>query len=178
MIFPFSLPENIPMLKMLSAVLLSALAMPALAQVKTGIKPPAPKTVTAAPNTAMHKKTDLRFRSTWGIYLSDTLPRTELLKLLDTDLSVRDQKNNKYEVISFEFTYEQKTPYVNDSTNKPSVYTEYLGDNFKTSKLSPLWSNKLKESLLRGEVLFFTNIIVKFPPDKFYKVPDLRFVVR
>ncbi|PUZ24288.1 hypothetical protein DCM91_12720 [Chitinophaga costaii] len=138
-------------------------------------KPGAAKTATQAP---LAKKTDLRFRSTWGIYLSDTLPRPEVIKTLDQNLVVRDQKNNKYEIISFEFTYEQKTSFVNDTTNKAGYYIEYLGDNFKhTAKLSDIWVNKLKETLQRGDELFFSNIIVKYPPDKYYKVPDLRFVI-
>lgn len=143
---------------------------------KPAAKAPAAKTGSTAP---LAKKTDLRFRSTWGIYLSDSIPRPEILKNLDQNLVVRDQKNNKYEVVSFEFTYEQKTPYINDSTNKPSSYTEYIGDNFKnTAHLSTLWVNKLKESLQRGDELFFSNIVVKYPPDKYYQVPDLHFVTR
>lgn len=151
-----------------------------MAQQKTTAKPAAKATAAKTGSTApLARKTDLRFRSTWGIYLSDSIPRTEILKNLDQNLVVRDQKNNKYEVVSFEFTYEQKTPYINDSTNKPSTYTEFTGDNFKnTARLADIWVNKLKESLQRGDELFFSNIVVKYPPDKYYQVPDLHFLVR
>ncbi|HEY0273687.1 MAG TPA: hypothetical protein VGC22_10920, partial [Chitinophaga sp.] len=144
----------------LSAVMLWGIAFTAQAQQKPAARPvqktgAAAKTAAPAP---LAQKTDLRFRSTWGIFLSDTLPRPEVIKTLDQNLVVRDQKNNKYEVISFEFTYEQKTPYVNDTTNKPGVYTEYLGDNFKhTARLSDIWVSKLKESLQHGDELFFSN---------------------
>lgn len=124
------------------------------------------------------EKKPLKFRTSWGIFLSDTLPRPEVVKLLDSALVVRDQQNNKYPVVSFEFTYEQRQAYVNDTTGRAGVYTEFIGDNFKSNKLSPLWSSRLKEMLERGEVLYFDNIIIKYPGDKYYRVPELRIVIR
>jgi hypothetical protein len=120
----------------------------------------------------------LKFRTSWGIFLSDTLPRPEVVKLLDSALVVRDQQNNKYPVVSFEFTYEQRQAYVNDTTGRAGVYTEFIGDNFKSNKLSPLWSSRLKDMLNKGEVLYFNNIIIKYPGDKYYRVPELRIVIR
>ncbi len=124
------------------------------------------------------EKKPLKFRSSWGIFLSDTLPRPEVIKLLDSSLVVRDQQNNKYPVVSFEFTYEQKQPYINDTTGRAGVYTEFIGDNFKSDKLSALWSTRLKEMLDKGEVLYFDNIIIKYPGNKYYRVPELKFVIR
>lgn len=126
-------------------------------------------------------KKPLRFRTTWGIFLSDTLPRPEVVKLLDSSLVVRDQQNNKYPVVSFDLIYEQKEPYLNDTTGRPAFYTEYIGDSFRSDKLSPLWSSRLKEMLSTGEVLLFDNIIIRYPgekEDKYYKVPEVRIVVR
>jgi hypothetical protein len=124
------------------------------------------------------EKKPLRFKTSWGIFLSDTLPRPEVVKLLDSALVVRDQQNNKFPVISFDLTYEQKEPYVNDTTGRAGVYTEYIGDTFKSDRLSPLWSSRLKEMLQKGDVLYFGNIIVKYPGDKYYRVPELKIVIR
>lgn len=130
----------------------------------------------AAPATAVKKP--LRFSTTWGIYLSDSLPRTEVLKLLDSPLVVRDEKNTRFPVVSFDFTYEKREAYLNDTTGQPGLYTDYTGDRFKTDRLSPLWSSRLKEILQKGEALYFDNIIIKYPGDKYYKVPELRIIVR
>ena len=127
------------------------------------------------------EKKQLRFRTTWGVFLSDTLPRPEVVKLLDSALVVRDQQNNKFPVISFDFTYEKKEPYVNDTTGRAGVYTEFTGDSFKSDRLSPLWSSRLKDMLQKGEVLYFDNIIIKYPggkEDKYYKVPEVKMVIR
>ncbi len=124
------------------------------------------------------EKKPLRFRTTWGIFLSDSLPRPEVLQLLDSGLVVRDQQNNKFPVVSFDFTYEKKEPYVNDTTGRPGVYTEFTGDSFKSDRLSPLWSSRLKDVLQKGEVLYFDNIIIRYPGDKYYKVPELKIIVR
>jgi hypothetical protein len=137
-----------------------------------------PKATTAPKPAATTVKTTLRFRTTWGIFLSDTLPRPELLKLLDSTLVVRDDKNNKYPVVSFDFTYERKEPYLNDTTGKPGFYSEFVGDSFKGDKLPALWAERIKEMLERNEVLYFDNIIINYTGDKLYKVPKLRFNVR
>ena len=119
----------------------------------------------------------LRFRSTWGIFLSETLPRPELLNLLDSSLVVRDEKNNKYPVVSFDFTYEKKEAYLNDTTGKPAIATEFVGDSFNGDKLPAFWSTRIKETLSKGEVLYFDNIIIKYTGDKLYRVPKLQFKV-
>lgn len=157
---------------LLSGLLLLMTGLPTLAQ--TG----KPKATTAPKPAATTVKTTLRFRTTWGIFLSDTLPRPELLKLLDSTLVVRDDKNNKYPVVSFDFTYERKEPYLNDTTGKPGFYSEFVGDSFKGDKLPALWAERIKEMLERNEVLYFDNIIINYTGDKLYKVPKLRFNVR
>ncbi|WP_147320047.1 hypothetical protein [Chitinophaga silvisoli] len=129
----------------------------------------------AAPGTTITK---LRFRSTWGIFLSDSIPRPEIAKLLDSALVVRDEKNNKYPVVSFDFTYENKEFYLNDTTGKPGIYTEYVGDSFKGDKLPALWVTRIKELLDKGEVFYFDNIIVNYTGDKLYRAPKLKFIVR
>ncbi|HEU4555027.1 MAG TPA: hypothetical protein VFS25_19405 [Chitinophaga sp.] len=137
-----------------------------------------PAAQTAGSKTAATHKTNLRFRSTWGVFLSDTLPRPEVLKLLDSSLVVRDQQNHTYPVVSFDFTYEKKEPYLNDSTGQPGIYTEYTGDTFQSDKLPPLWTKHLKEVLQRDEVLYFDNIVIKYSEEKYYRAPQLKIVVR
>ncbi|PSL32122.1 hypothetical protein [Chitinophaga ginsengisoli] len=150
-------------------------SLPALAQ--TG-KPKTPAAKKPAAATTKTTTTALRFRSTWGIFLSDSLPRPEIMKLLDSPLVVRDQKNNKYPVVSFDFTYERKEPYLNDTTGKPGFYTEFVGDSFKGDKLPSLWVERIKEMLERNEVFYFDNIIINYTGDKLYRAPKLKFNVR
>jgi hypothetical protein len=128
--------------------------------------------------TAVSNKRPIKLKSSWGIYLSDTLPKNEVIKLLDSALIVRDEKNIKYPVLSFAFTYERHEPYLNDTTGQPALYKDFTGDNFKSSSLSPLWSKGLKESLQTGDVLYFDEIIIKYAEEKFYKAPSLKISVK
>lgn len=160
---------------LISGILLLFTSLPALAQ--TG-KPKTPAKKPAASAKTSAKTTTLRFRSTWGIFLSDSLPRPEVMKLLDSPLVVRDDKNNKYPVVSFDFTYERREPYLNDTTGKPGFYTEFVGDSFKGDKLPPLWVERIKEMLERNEVFYFDNIIINYTGDKLYRAPKLKFNVR
>lgn len=140
---------------------------------KPAVKKPAPGKTPAAV-----AQKPLRFRTTWGIFLSDTLPRPEVLKLLDSALIVRDGSNQKFPVVSFDFTWEKKEPYLNDTTNEVGFYTEYIGDSFKSDKIDTSWSNRLKETIQKGEVLFFNNIVIKYTGDKFYRAPELKITIK
>ncbi|CAL1517322.1 hypothetical protein [Chitinophaga sp. MM2321] len=123
-------------------------------------------------------KRPMKLRSSWGLFLSDTLPKSEVIKLLDSTLAVRDEKNITYPVISFAFTYEQHQPYLNDTTGQPGVYKDFTGDNFKSPGLSPLWSNRLKETIQTGDILYFDEIIIRYTGDKLYKAPPLKIAVK
>jgi hypothetical protein len=130
------------------------------------------------PATAVTSKRPMKLRSSWGIYLSDTLPKSEVIKLLDSALIVRDEKNIKYPVLSFAFTYERHEPYLNDTTGQPAIYKDFTGDNFKTAALPAAWSKNLKETLQTGDVLYFDEIIIKYAEEKFYKAPALQINVK
>lgn len=166
----FLYPGTIMQKHLLFSCLLTAVAMPVLAQTH--------KKVPAATTTAVSNKRPMKLRSSWGIYLSDTLPKTEVTKLLDAALVVRDEKNNKYPVVSFAFTYEKHEPYLNDTTGQPAIYKDFTGDNFKSPTLTPLWSKGLKESLQSGDVLYFDEIIIKYAEEKYYKAPSIRIDVK
>ncbi|WP_326994070.1 hypothetical protein [Chitinophaga sp. 212800010-3] len=159
---------------LLLSLLLATAVMPVLAQ--TGKKPATPKGHPAAAAVANQKPKKLR--STWGIFLSDTLSKTEVIKLLDSALVVRDEKNVRYPVISFALTYEKHEPYLNDTTGQVAVYKDYTGENFKSATLSPLWSNGLKDQLKSGDILYFDEIIVRYTGDKLYKAPPIQITVK
>ncbi|MET3880078.1 hypothetical protein [Chitinophaga sp. OAE865] len=130
------------------------------------------------PATAAASKRPMKLRSSWGIYLSDTLPKSEVIKLLDSALIVRDEKNIKYPVQSFAFTYERHEPYLNDTTGQPAIYKDFTGDNFKKAALPAAWSKSLKETLQTGDVLYFDEIIIKYTEDKLYKAPSIQINVK
>ncbi|RFS20585.1 hypothetical protein DVR12_18660 [Chitinophaga silvatica] len=140
-------------------------------------KKPAPKAATAITTTTTDKR-PAKLRSSWSIFLSDTLPKNEVVKLLDSALIVRDEKNIKYPVVSFAFTYEKHEPYLNDTTGHVGIYKDYTGDNFKSASLSPLWSSSLKNSLESGDVLYFDDIIIKYTGDKLYKAPPIKINIK
>ncbi|MFB6453647.1 hypothetical protein ACE38W_00120 [Chitinophaga sp. Hz27] len=157
--------------------LLSAAAAQAQTSKPGGIKSSAAKAHTPA-ITATTAKKPAKLISTWGIFVGDSLPKNEIVKLLDSSLIVRDEKNVKYPVISFAFTLEQHEPYLNDTTGQPSLYKDYTGDNFKQSKMTATWVNGLKANLDKGDILYFDEILIQHPNGKVYKAPALKFTVR
>jgi len=154
---------------LLLSFLLATAITPVVAQ---SVKKPA-----ATPATVSSKR-PMKLRSSWGIFLSDTLPKSEVIKLLDSALVVRDEKNNKYPVLSFAFTYEKHEPFLNDTTGQPGVYKDFTGDNFKAAALPEAWSKHLKETLQTGDILYFDEIIIQYAPEKFYQSPALKISVK
>ncbi|MBC9931913.1 hypothetical protein [Chitinophaga qingshengii] len=161
------------MLKHLSAFIFLLLMVNMATWAQAG-KKPAPATKA----TPVTNKRPAKLRSSWGLFLSDTLPKSQVAKLLDSALVVRDEKNHLYTVISFAFTYEQHQPYLNDTTGMPAVYKDYTGDNFKTNRLPALWNARLKQDLQTGDVLYFDDILIEYAPDKLYRAPSLRIEVK
>ena len=160
--------------KLLLSILLVCAVSALFAQsVKKPVKAPAPTT-----NSAAASKHPTKLKSSWSIFLSDTLPKSEVIKLLDSALIVRDEKNIKYPVISFAFTYEKHEPYLNDTTGQVGIYKDYTGDNFKSANLSSIWAGGLKNNIESGDVLYFDEIIIQYSADKLYKAPALRFSVK
>lgn len=151
-------------------VLLLSCTTGAFAQQKPVKKP--------APAKQAEDKKPLRFTTSWHIFLSDSIPRPELLNVLDSALVVRDNQKKRYPVVSFDFTYEKKEPYLNDTTREVMIAVDLRGDSFKSDRLSTAWVNRLKEDLEKGDVLLFNNIVVRYTGDKFYRVPELKIVVR
>ncbi|RPE09101.1 hypothetical protein EGT74_19015 [Chitinophaga lutea] len=157
--------------KLLYIALLLGCATTAFAQNK-----PARKSAPAKQQAA--EKKPLRFTTSWHIFLSDSIPRPELLKILDSGLVVRDHQKNKFPVVSFDFTYEKKEPYVNDTTQEVTIATDLTGDSFKSDRLTPVWVKRLTEALEKGDVLFFNNIVIRYTGDKLYRAPELKIIVR
>ncbi|ATL47868.1 hypothetical protein COR50_12230 [Chitinophaga caeni] len=124
------------------------------------------------------KKNKLSFKSSWGLLLGDTVPRPAVLNLLDSAILVRDNKNVLYPVVSFELMYVKHEPYINDTTNQISFYTETTGDFFKRNSLDTLWRNHLEESIERGDILMFNNITVQYKDTMYYRAPPLKFIIK
>ncbi|WP_119079300.1 hypothetical protein [Chitinophaga alhagiae] len=157
--------------KCLYLVCLLGCTSAALAQNKA-VKKPAPA------KQAAEQKKPLRFTTSWHIFLSDSIPRPEILKILDSALVVRDSNKNRVPVVSFDFTYEKLEPYINDTTREVQIARDLTGDSFRSDRLSAAWVNRLKEDLAKGDVLFFNNIVVSYPGNKFYRVAELKIIIR
>ncbi|SHL19490.1 hypothetical protein SAMN05444266_102393 [Chitinophaga jiangningensis] len=130
------------------------------------------------PAAATSGKRPTKLVSTWGNFLSDSLPKNELVKLIDSALIVRDEKGAKYPVISFAFTYETREAYLNDTTGQPGLYKDYIGNNFQDARMDSVWRKGMKEKLEKGNVLYFDEILIQYSADKIYKAPALKFIVR
>ncbi|WP_291911298.1 hypothetical protein [Chitinophaga sp. CB10] len=138
----------------------------------------AAKPAAKKPAAASSGKRPAKLISTWGNFLSDSLPKNELTKLLDSALVVRDEKGVKYPVISFAFTYETREVYLNDTTGQPGIYKDYIGNNFQDARMDSVWRKGMKEKLDKGNILYFDEILIKYSEDKIYKAPSLQFIVR
>lgn len=112
-----------------------------------------------------------------GNVLSNTLPKSMMQGLLDSSLTARDQHNNVYSVVDFDFGY-QRSEMGADSTGRPKKIVDYLSWNFRSSRLDSLWRTRVKAGINAGDELYFDHVVAEGPDGKKYKSSALKFIVR
>lgn len=147
-------------------LLVSIAFLPMVVSAQTGTK----KTTIPAQKTV--------FSTTWGNFRSATAPASFLKALIDSALRVSDNKGNKYEVESFEFTYRQKDEFTNDETGKREVLFRTVQHKAEGPLLPELWRNTIREKLKKDETLWFEKIIIKNKEGKRFLAPSLEIKVQ
>ncbi|HEY6082170.1 MAG TPA: hypothetical protein VIU45_01855 [Chitinophagaceae bacterium] len=112
-----------------------------------------------------------------GNVLSNTLPKSMMQGLLDSSLIARDQHNNVYSIVDFDFGY-QRSETAADSTGQPKKVVDYLSWNFRANRLDSLWRTRIKAEINTGDELYFDHIVAEGSDGKRYKSSPLKFIIR
>jgi hypothetical protein len=81
--------------------------------------------------------------------------------MIDSMLTIKDEKGVKYTINRCYFNYKRKISYKNDETGEVTTRYEYLEKELKNNEqLDELWRQTIKEDLQKGEQLIFEKILV------------------
>ncbi len=102
-------------------------------------------------------------KSYLGIYTGNDITITvdEGKKIIGLPLTVKDNKNNIYPVVSYDFAYKRIGYTEDEETGKISAESDTIADHFTDVPLAPLWVNTIKDTLQTGEQFHFLDIIVR-----------------
>jgi hypothetical protein len=114
-----------------------------------------------------------------GGYTGDTTMSVEVAKtIIGLPLTVRDKKNNFYTITHYGFAYKRVGVTEDEETGAVSPETDVVADEFTTTPLPAIWTKTIIETLHKGEVLSFYDIIVKDSKGNIFFAPGISFTMQ
>lgn len=104
------------------------------------------------------------------------LTRDQALAVIASPLQINDNKKVVYAISSYQFIYKKRNV-SEDETGKKYITPSMTAHIFKTTPLSPIWLENIKAQLKTGEVLWFTDVIVKDSKGRVMFAPDFKIMI-
>ncbi|MDB5201428.1 MAG: hypothetical protein JWQ27_837 [Ferruginibacter sp.] len=94
--------------------------------------------------------------------------------LVEQTLLVSDDKNNPYEISSYQVVYRKLGVTEDEQTGKVTPTTSVSTQLLRTTPLPPVWQNTLREQMKKGEQLWFIEVIVKDKAGHVWYAPNVK----
>ena len=107
----------------------------------------------------------------------DTVTKEEASQLILLPLRITDNKKNTYQIDSYHFLYKRKGIIQDDETGKKESTFTTGADVFRTTPLSKIWIDNIKDGFQKGEEIYFFDIVVKDKSDRKFFAPDLKIAI-
>ena len=99
-------------------------------------------------------------------------------QLVGLPLKIADDKNNTYDIDSYQFLYKQKSYIMNDETGKREVSYTLVAERFDSTPLPKVWIDNIKGRLQPDEQLYFFDIVVKDKQGRKFFAPELKITIK
>ncbi|HEX5024007.1 MAG TPA: hypothetical protein VFV68_01990 [Agriterribacter sp.] len=97
-------------------------------------------------------------------------------RIIDSTLTARDEKGNKYYIVRFRSIYKFKSSYEDSETGQRKVTDDMRVNDFKdTDRMSELWRQSIKDNIAKGDEMILDNIIVQLKNGSKIMAPVLSF---
>ncbi len=93
-------------------------------------------------------------------------------------LKIIDDKDVEYKLSSYQFSYKRIGVTEDEETGKVTPQTDIAADRFTVTPLPEIWQSNIKESLHKGEELFFFDVIVFDKQGKLFFAPELKIIIQ
>lgn len=109
---------------------------------------------------------------------SMVFPVEQVNGLIANPLTVRDAAGKTLQVTYYQFLYRRRAVTEDPATGKILPTTSLASDDFTTTPLPPTWIKLIRQDLVKGEELFFFDIIVKDAAGQRFYAPNLKIFTR
>lgn len=93
-------------------------------------------------------------------------------------LRVVDEKNNSYNITSYQFAYRRVGVKEDEETGEISPAKDMVSRRFTETPLPELWRSNVNETLKTGEELYFFDIIVRDAQGRLFFAPELKIDIQ
>ncbi len=148
--------------------------LPAVVMAQKPVKPAKPVTAPVVKKKLPVVKTFLgKFTG-----IANDCPAEQAKQLITQSLRISDDKNVEYKLSSYQFSYKRIGVTENEETGKVSPQTDIAADRFTITPLPEIWQSNIKESLHKGEELFFFDVIVFDKQGKLFFAPEIKIIIQ
>jgi hypothetical protein len=111
----------------------------------------------------------------WGGYAQGNINAEEFKKIVDSAITVKDEKGNKYPVTRFRINYIFLSTYKDsESQMVKSVQDLRVFDFYDTPSLTDVWRSSIRDNAKTGDTILINNLIVKLKNGKKTLAPDFK----
>jgi len=148
--------------------------LPAIVMAQKPVKPAKPVTGNVVKNKLPVVKTFLgKFTG-----ITNNCSAEQAKQLMTQPLIITDDKNLEYKLSSYQFSYKRIGVTEDEETGKVSPQTDIVADRFTVTPLPEIWQSNIKETLHKGEELFFFDVIVFDKQGKLFFAPELKLIIQ
>jgi hypothetical protein len=112
-----------------------------------------------------------------GISAADASSAAAAAQLFSQPIRIIDDKNVGYLISSYQFAYKRIGITEDEVTGKISPQSEIVANRFYSAILPLVWQNNIKETLQKGEELYFFDIVVISSAGFRFYAPDLKITI-
>lgn len=99
-------------------------------------------------------------------------------ELIGLPLKITDDKNNSYDIDSYQFLYKKKGSYLDDETGKKEITFTLAADRFESTPLPKVWIDNIRGRLQPDEQLYFFDIVAKDKQGRIFFAPELKITIK
>ena len=112
---------------------------------------------------------------TLGGYKDANIPADQFKRVVDSALTVRDEKGNSYPISRFRINYTFATSFTDSETQQLKNFKDFrAADFYDTNKLTEVWRSSIKDNSKKGDEVIINNIIIKLRNGKKLMINEWR----
>ena len=125
-----------------------------------------PKTNSPAP---------VKYTVSLGGYTNADINADVFKKIIDSALTVKDSKGNRYTITRFRINYTFVATFTDSETQQRKDFKDFRASDFyDTDLLSEAWRGSIRDNAKKGDQVLINNIIIRLKDGKKMMVSDFK----